>query len=93
MCEGRQQAEAGLASAGLAAGSLSNCSGVRVPAAVRVFPLGRDPRRHPSARPKDTGLRGPPLPAPLGASAPCSVAHARLDCPGGHPTPPASPGS
>lgn len=69
MREGGGRAEAGPASTGLAADNQSSCSGARVRAAACAFPLRRDQRRRPSPRPKDTELRGPPQPAPLGASA------------------------
>lgn len=89
MREEGEQAEAGLESAGLAAGSRSCCSGARAPVAARAFPLRKDLRPRPSPMPKDTGMRWPQQLAPLGAS----VLRARLGCPGGRPTPPASPGS
>lgn len=89
MRQGVERAEAGLESAGLAAGGRSCCSGTRAPVAARAFPLGGDRRRRPSPRPNNTGRRGPPRPAPLGASVP----RARLGCQGGRPTAPASPGS
>lgn len=89
MRQGVEWAEAGLESAGLAAGSRSCCSGTRAPVAARAFPLGGDRCRRPSPRPNSTGRRGPRRPAPLGASVP----RARLGCQGGRPTPPVSLGS